>query len=58
MEKKSQKPYLGGNKLLKVQNLWQAHLSNLINNLAEEINKTKRKYEPHDKSCESSGIKY
>ena len=33
-------------------------LSNLVNNLAERIHKTKRKYEHDDKKCETFGIKY
>ena len=33
-------------------------LSNLINNLSEEINRIKCKYGQHDKKCETCGIKY
>ena len=33
-------------------------LSNLINNLAEEIHKIKCKYWQDDKKCEGCGIKY
>ena len=33
-------------------------LSNLVNNLAEGIHKTKCKYKSDDKKCEKCGIKY
>ena len=33
-------------------------LSNLVNNLAEGIHKTKCKYKNDDKKCEKCGIKY
>ena len=33
-------------------------LSNLVNNLAEGIHKTKCKYRHDNKKCESCGIKY
>ena len=33
-------------------------LSNLVNNLAEGIHKTKCKYVHDDKKCETCGIKY
>ena len=33
-------------------------LSNLVNNLAEGIDKTKGKYGHNNKNCKTSGIKY
>ena len=46
MEKKSQKMFM------------TSSLSNLYNNLSEEIHRTKCKYRDYDKKCETFRIKY
>ena len=36
----------------------ESSLSNLVNNLAEEVHKIQCKYRHDDKECENCGIKY
>ena len=58
MEKKIEKLYLTNYNLLIARNFMASSLSNLVNNLAERIQKNKCKYGHDNKKRETCKIKY
>ena len=56
METKSEKPYK--TRFIDSSRFMQNSLSNLVNNLAERVQKNKSKYEYDNKESEKCGFKY